>query len=190
MANNEVMTMAAAMAAEKAGGGHKNKIYKVQADEHKAEILSADIQNRLEALREKRDKVNLLDLAEVEARTLEYLEACSLASVFPSVMGLSVQGFGMSRQALNQWLLKNPGSQTAEYIFKVKDIMADILVNASLNNNANSLQALFQLKNHFEHTDKAELQFSQADNNPLGPCQDEETLRKKYMDSVSIVLED
>lgn len=159
-----VPEMTAELAAEREKDGYSKRLYKAQSDEHKGDMLSADIMQRADDLlkSETRDKVDLNDIEDVEQRTYDYFTACADAQVYPSVMGLAVHGFGISRQALNQYLQRNTGSRTAEFICKAKDVMADILTNASLYNNANAVQVIFQLKNHFEHSDKIELQPVQA----------------------------
>lgn len=158
-------TMTQELIEERDKNGYSKKLYrgsnyKIQADEHKGEVLAADIMARANALlqSEERGKVNFGDVADVQARVYNYFQACAAAEVYPSVMGLAVHGFGISRQALNQYMLRNPNSRATEFITKAKDVMADILTNASLYNNANAVQALFQLKNHFEHSDRVEVQ--------------------------------
>ena len=92
-------------------------------------------------------------------------------------MGLAVYGYGVSRQALNDYL-RTHNNETTAFIEKAKDIMADILTNASLYNNANAVQVIFQLKNHFGHSDTVQLQ-------PVAPLEESpfnaEDIRKRYM---------
>lgn len=154
-----VPEMAESMAAERDRSGYSKKLYKVASDEHKSETLQQDILLRVSSLQamEERGKVDFGNIAEVRSRTYDYLNACASAAVYPSVMGLAVHGYGVSRQALNQYLQRN-NNDTTEFIRIAKDIMADILTNASLYNNANAVQALFQLKNHFGHADRVEIE--------------------------------
>ena len=157
--------MAQEMATEREKSGYNKKLYKVASDEYKGEILANDIINRATDLikSQERGKVNFNDLEDVEGRAYAYLQACADSQTFPSVMGLAVHGFGISRQALNQYITRNPDSRATDFINRVKDVIADILTNASLNNNANAVQAIFQLKNHFDHSDKVEIQPIPAD---------------------------
>lgn len=139
----------------------KNKrLYKAQADEHKGQLLANDIITRADALlqSEDRGKVDFNDIDDVKTRTYSYLKACAISEAYPSVMGLAVDAYGISRQALNQYLLRNPTSEATEFIQKTKDVIADILTNASLYNNANAVAVIFQLKNHFEHSDRVDIQ--------------------------------
>lgn len=156
---NDLPTMAQALVAEKERNSYSKKLYKTQSDAHKGDQLQADIANRIVALQEttNREKVDFANLSQVKERTYLYLEACKEASVFPSVMGLAVHGFGVSRQALNQYLLTHNNATTA-FIELTKDVIADILTNASLYNNANTIASIFQLKNSHAFSDKVEIQ--------------------------------
>ncbi len=176
--------MAAALEARKNRDGYTQRLYKAAADEHKGELLQTDLENRITALREaeERERIDLHDLDMVKRRTFEYLEACKQAAVFPSVMGLSVHGFGISRQALNQFLRRNPASPTAEFVNRTKDLMADTLTNAALYRNADPVSVIFQLKNHFEHTDRVEL--APVRENPLGPVPDRDELAARIAATV------
>lgn len=160
------------------------RLYKKMADEHKGDWLQSDIQNKLTALQiaSKRGRVDWKDLEQVQQRTYDYLNACSLSETYPSVMGLAVYGYGVSRQALNQYLASH-NNPTTDFIEKVKDIMADILTNASLYNNANAVQVIFQLKNHFNHTDTVQLQ-------PVQPKEEDTVDIEEIMRRYGIIEED
>lgn len=158
--NQQIDEMARDLIVERDRNSYAQKIYKgsnykAQVDQHKGGILAIDIRQQTAALFEssKRGKVDFRNLEDVKARTYNYFKACEQAEVFPSIMGLASHGFGISRQALNQYLLNHPGSETTEFIRMTYDTIADILTNASLFNNANASQVIFQLKNHFGHSD-------------------------------------
>lgn len=144
--------------------------YKQESDVHKGEMLAANIQTTIEALERtaNRERVNLCDVDQVKARTLEYLQACKTAEVFPSVMGLAAFGFGYSRQGLNKFLRQHPNEVSAQFIEMAKDTFADVLTNQSLYRNADAAQAIFQLKNHNDFADRLEIQ-PVAPESPLGP---------------------
>ncbi len=134
---------------------YKGSNYKAQSDEHKGGVLAIDIRTQAQALMDsvQRRKVDFNNLTDVQTRTFNYFAACSKAEVFPSMMGLAVHGYGISRQALNQYLHRHPDGEVTEFILMAKDVIADLLTNASLFNNANAAQVIFQLKNHFGHSD-------------------------------------
>ena len=108
-----------------------------------------------------------------------YLEACSLSSCFPSVMGLS-GALVCSRQNLHRWLLSHPDHPTTDFISMVKDSMADVLTNASLYNNANAVQVIFQLKNHFDHADRVEIA-PVVPNTQIDSDYNAEEIRRRYL---------
>ncbi len=174
-----VAEMTAELEADKNRSGYTKKLYKQQSDEHKGEQLQSDIGDKLAALKEAdgSTKINWDDIGQVKDRTYSYLEACKNAGVYPSVMGLAVFGYGVSRQALNAYL-NSHNNATTDFIAKTKDIMADILTNASLYNNANAVQVIFQLKNHFNYTDTVQLQPAVAREESTI---DVDAIRKRYL---------
>jgi len=150
---------------EKKSKGKQRINYKVVSDEHKNEVVSADILEHLTGIQEsvRRGKVNFSNLEEVQQRTYDYFVACANAKAFPSVMGLATRGYGISRQALNQYLIAHD-NETTDFIKMVRDNIADILTNESLNNNINPVQTIFQLKNHFQHTDSVTVETNNFNN--------------------------
>lgn len=94
-----VKSLAETLTADKNKNGSKSKVYKELSDEHKGEQIAQSISSKALSLKQaiNAPKVDLSNTAEVQKRTFEYLEACSLSSCFPSVMGLS-GALGCSRQ--------------------------------------------------------------------------------------------
>lgn len=176
-----VQSMADALVEDRSKNGSKAKIYKEISDEQKRGQVSQGIGDAAKSLKQSMNapRVDLSDTQQVQERTFMYFEACATTSIFPSVMGLS-GAMGCSRQNLNRWLLSHPGHPTTDFIERTKDAMADVLTNASLYNNANPVQAIFQLKNHFGHSDRVEIapvvqnQISDNDFNA-------EEIRKRYL---------
>lgn len=173
--------MTKALAAHKNRDGYTGKIYKQQSDAHKGAELSAAMLEQVQALKAttQRGPINWNDLEQVKARTYDYMQACANARVYPSVMGLAVQAYGVSRQALNGFLTKYPDTPSARFIMMVKDTFADVLSNAALFHNADPVSVIFQLKNHFGHTDKVQVEPVplQAETDPVNV----EDIRRRYM---------
>lgn len=159
--------------------GSPKRLYKQESDGHKSEQLQMDIANKREVLRTvvKREKVDFSNLQMVQDRAFAYMEACEKAGVFPSVMGLATHAFGVSRQALNQYLLTH-NNETTDFIALVKDTFADILTNASLYNNANPVMTIFQLKNSHSFVDKLEIAPVQAER---VDTYDPDDIRRRYL---------
>ena len=143
-------------------GGKTGNMYKALADEHKQEMLVADISfvsgylGRRRTLRHPY-QIDLNDVNSVEERTIAYFEACSESKHYPSVMSLCVMGYGLDIQAVELYLREH-NNETTQYIKQVKNLIADIMTNASLYGNADSTSTIFQLKNlhGFQDTVKIE----------------------------------
>lgn len=153
-----VQSMAEALTADREKSGHKTKIYKEIADQHKGQQISLSITSKNNALKQaiNAPRVDLSDTQEVQRRTFMYFEACSMSSCFPSVMGLAA-ALGCSRQNLNRWLLSHAEHPTANFISMAKDVMADLLVDSSLHNNSNAIMSIFVLKNNHGFADRVEV---------------------------------
>lgn len=166
----------------------KRRLYKIDSEEFKKAELAADIGRAIEAISTNRERVDFHDVEDVRQRIVDYFTACAGAGVYPSVQGLAVHGFGISRQALNQWRTRkdNYKTEAAKLIDVACDMMADILTNQSLHNNANPVQTLFQLKNNHAFFDKVEIQAVPYDEEEhLTP----EELERKYqyiLDSIPL----
>ena len=168
-----------ALAEHKRTNRARTPIYAERASAERDTIISRSVENQIAALRKAKPKIDWNNLEQVKARALLYLEACAKSQSVPSVMGLAVHGFGVSRQALNEWIKQHPDSETADFIKRVKDCIADSLTDSSLHNSVNPIMAIFQLKNHHEHSDRVEIEPV-----PHVPVETEfsaEDIRKRYM---------
>lgn len=152
--------MAQEMTDDIANSKRRKDIYKIASEKFKAEQLSQDIGQAIKALNNSAVRVNLNDAEDVRQRIIDYLTACQLSGTYPSVQGLATKGFGISRQWLNMWRLdqKNKGTESLDLIEMAYDLFADIITNQSLHNNANGIQALFQLKNNHSFADRVEIE--------------------------------
>lgn len=144
-------------------------------------MLSADLERKTAALiaAAKKDRVNFDDLEDVQARTVRYLNACRDSGTFPSVNGLCCFGFGVDRNSFYYRLKTHPESPVSQYLETVRDLIADVLVNAALNRNADSIMSIFVFKNHHAFRDSVQVE-------PVTPVKSEddysaEDMRKRYM---------
>lgn len=165
----------------------RKKIYKEQADEHKGGVLAADLERKALALREsiRMNRVDWSDLEDVQRRCLGYLEACKEAQSIPTVSGLAVFALGVSRQALNGYMRAHPNTATAQFLQQMKDIFADTLETAALNNNVNSIMAIFVMKNDHDRADRVQIE-PVAQTNPLGELQDQKELEARILGTVCL----
>lgn len=135
-----------------------NSIYKQQAGEYKKSELSALISCETEKLVEAsaKEKISLEDTEEVKRRTIVYLRACQETSTFPSALGLA-RSLGYSDRALRYWRSKQPNTPTAQWLEMFNDLCADILNQSALDNNANSIVAIFLNKAVYGFRETSEL---------------------------------
>lgn len=160
-----------------------NSIYKQQAGEYKKGELSTLLQAKTQELAEvaTREKVSLADSEEVKRRTIVYLRACEETSTFPSALGLA-RSLGYSDRALRNWRNKQPLSETAQWLEMFNDLCADVLNQSALDNNANSIVAIFLNKAMYGFRETNELVLtpntSQLEEEAAYSA---EEIRKRYM---------
>ena len=112
-AGQSVEEMACQMEAAKQG----NRMYKAQYNEVsaalKAEQFSAALDQQIELLSgvRKNGKIDLDNIAAVEATATRYIESCKRASVVPTILGLSA-ALGYSRKTVWQYI--SPSTRKAE----------------------------------------------------------------------------
>ena len=161
----------------------RRKIYKEQADEHKGAALAADLSRKELALKEsiRANRVNWDDVEDVQRRCLSYLGACRDSQSIPTVSGLAALALGVSRQSLNLFMRTHPDAESAQFLQRIKDVFADTLENAALNNYINSIMAIFVMKNDYDRADRVEIQ-PVAAASPLGDSADAQALMERYGD--------
>jgi hypothetical protein len=156
------------------------RIYKSESCENKAQVLSSTLGDVTEVL--KRDqikhikRVNFDDLEEVKQRTIEYFEACQASRHYPSVMTLCAIGYGCGRDHFLKYL-NSHNNESSNYMQRVKDLIADILTNASLYGTADNVSVIFQLKNLHGFADNIRVEAG-----PVMPDVevDKEAIRKRH----------
>ena len=183
-AGQTVEEMACQMEASKAG----NRMYKAQynevAAELKAQQFDAIIGQQLELLAgvRKDGKIDLDNLAAVEATATRYIESCKRAGVVPTILGLSA-ALGYSRKTVWQYITQHPESRTAQYLDALRSAFAAVLAQLGLSRNCSEAVSIFLLKNSGQGlTDKTELDISAHQESPLGEKADPEALKRKYLE--------
>lgn len=174
------------MEARKQTRSTKN-FYKAQADEHRGELLAADIDRKIEGLKKAiaRERVDWNDLHDVRRRSLEYLECCKEAQAIPTVSGLAVFALGVTRQALNLYLREHPNTPTAVFLSQVKDCFSDVLETSALTRNIDSVMSIFVMKNDHDRADRVQLE-PVTTAQPLGESVDRAALEQRIAGSVIV----
>ena len=183
-AGQSIEEMACQMEASKAG----NRMYKAQynevAAELKAQQFDAIIGQQLELLAgvRKDGKIDLDNLAAVEATATRYIESCKRAGVVPTILGLSA-ALGYSRKTVWQYITQHPESRTAQYLDALRSAFAAVLAQLGLSRNCSEAVSIFLLKNSGQGlTDKTELDISAHQESPLGEKISTEELKRKYLE--------
>lgn len=161
----------------------RRKIYKELSDEHRADTIASNLDMKAKALREsiKQNRIDWDNLRDIQKRCLTYLENCRDAQSIPTVSGLCAYSLGISRQSLNLYMREHPGTETTQFLQRVKDVFADLLETSALNNNINSIMAIFVMKNDHDRADRVQVEpVPQAD--PLGTVTTAEDLASRYGD--------
>ena len=173
--HNEIVSV---LEAQKQTGGRR-KIYKEVSDQHKGEMLAADLERKIAGLREtiRRDRVDWGDLEQVQSR-------CQEAKCLPTVGGLAVFALGYTRQRLNAYMRENPDTPTTQFLMQTKDLLADTLETGALNRNLDSVMAIFTMKNDHDRADR--LQVEPIAPEPLGTAPDQRALEERIAGSVVV----
>ena len=183
-AGQTVEEMACQMEASKAG----NRMYKAQynevAAELKAQQFAAALDQQIELLAgvRKDGKIDLDNLAAVEATANRYVESCRRACVVPTILGLSA-ALGYSRKTVWQYITQHPESRSAQYLDALRSAFAAVLAQLGLSRNCSEAVSIFLLKNSGQGlTDKTEIDLAAHQESPLGEKADPEALRRKYLE--------
>lgn len=176
------------MTAQMQEAKQNNRMYKAQYNEVAAELKAqqfADALNQqveLLAGVKKNGKIDLNDIAAVEATATRYIESCKRAGVVPTILGLSA-ALGYSRKTVWQYITQHPESRSAQYLDALRSAFAAVLAQLGLSRNCSEAVSIFLLKNSGQGlTDKTEFDISAHQESPLGEKISTEELKRKYLE--------
>ena len=179
-AGQTVEEMTAQMQEAKQG----NRLYNQVSAELKNQQFAAALDQQIELLAgvRKDGKIDLDNLAAVEATATRYIESCKRAGVVPTILGLSA-ALGYSRKTVWQYITQHPESRTAQYLDALRSAFAAVLAQLGLTRNTSEAVSIFLLKNSGQGlTDKTEIDLAAHQESPLGEKADPEALRRKYLE--------
>ena len=179
----------AEMGAEMLKARSTSKIYKVQSDEHRADVTKTLVARRAMELSDAPNKkIELGDTEAVKAQTLLYLKCCSDTGSIPSFMGLA-RALGFSRRALYDEIEQRRNPATAQWLELARDTFSDILAESALTNSCNSVFAIFCQKAQYQWRESIEIVARPAE--PLGATpQDVSNIAERYAASLPATGED
>lgn len=158
-----------------------SKLYRAESNALNGEIISDIVscaRQELTAATDRKDRVSLTDAATLKSYILKYLDACSMAQTLPSTKGLS-RCLGCTSRAIDDFLLRNPASESGILLQMFKDTAAQCLSDASLKNACNSIVSIFLLKAQYDYVDKTSVSIAPA-TDPLGSVIDPAEIAEKY----------
>ena len=179
-AGQSIEEMTAQMQEAKQG----NRLYNQVSAELKNQQFAAALDQQIELLAgvRKDGKIDLDNLAAVEATATRYIESCKRANVVPTILGLSA-ALGYSRKTVWQYITQHPESRTAQYLDALRSAFAAVLAQLGLTRNTSEAVSIFLLKNSGQGlVDRAEVDISAKAESPLGEKADPEALRRKYLE--------
>ena len=160
-----ITTMAEAMRTDVDGSAFKSRLYDVSIDIKSGTQTQAFNREFIKALSaaaahniqcDERTRVDLYDMEDVKARLVEYVQACAVAGLLPTMSGLCGWSFKCSRAWISKFKRQNPQHPTTQLLDSTSEVFADCLINSSLANATNSIMSLFVLKNCGGYVDKPE----------------------------------
>ena len=179
-AGQSIAEMTAQMQEAKQG----NRLYNQVSAELKNQQFAAALDQQIELLAgvRKDGKIDLDNLAAVEATATRYIESCKRAGVVPTILGLSA-ALGYSRKTVWQYITQHPESRSAQYLDALRSAFAAVLAQLGLSRNCSEAVSIFLLKNSGQGlTDKTELDISAHQESPLGEKVSTEELKRKYLE--------
>ena len=123
-------------------------------------------------------RISLNDTATIRQKTFEYLDACKETGVVPAKTGLA-RAFGVSRQAIDDFMKRNPTHETSLFLDVVLDAFVEVLTNSALYGGTNIIMSIFLSKAIYKLRDNTTLEIvntSASDNDYSTP----EQIARKY----------
>ena len=145
--------------------------------EDASERVSALIANAAAELDNLPSRISLRDTQTVKAVTRQYLLACEQTGVLPSKMGLA-RAFGVSRQAIDNFISRNGEHDTTEFLRICFDTFAELLSNSALIGGVHPIMAIFVEKAVFGWKEQNVVEISTP--NPLGESISQDELAARY----------
>ena len=167
---------------------NKKTLKKIEDDESKreelkkiarryADLVASEMDSYDKGVVKNETAVDLDDVKAVMERTRDYFCGCADAEIPPTVNSFCVIALGLSIQRVSTYLRTHQNSST-EFISKVKDMIADQTVTASLIRSVDNVTAIFQLKNMHGYADNVRIEAAMPEQLPEI---NEDDLKAEYM---------
>ena len=142
-----------------------------------ADLIVNEIGTYDKSLLKNASAVDLDDCRAVMERSRDYFYGCANAAMPPTINSYCCIALGLSVQRVNTYV-RTHNNATTEFILKVKDMIADQMVTASLKRSVDNVTTIFELKNHHGYADNIRIEASMSEQ---APEIDEDALKAEYM---------
>ncbi len=105
------------------------------------------------------DRISLRDTQAVRNIALAYVNSCAQTGVLPSKMGLA-RACGITRKGIDDYMFRNPESETTVFLSLLFDAFAECLSNAALTGSCHPIFAIFVEKALFGWRDALTIEAS------------------------------
>lgn len=169
----------------------RNNLYKAQSGDYQHEQLQLVLQDKLDDLKmlDLTEPVNLRDAAELKRRAEVYISVCQCRSAFPSILGYS-RALGVSYRALRKHIERNPNDAGSRFLLIFSEMVAEVLHESALANNANSILSIFLSKAIYDISDTAKIELVNGKADDEGNEIDLDEIRERYAKYTDIDYEE
>lgn len=127
----------------------------IEANKDTISALVGNLADRLEESEQRKDRISMYDTEAVKDITLHYIRSCQISGVVPTMSGIAL-AIGMAPDSMSNFMRNHRDSETAKWLFKCKQMFADILNQASLDGAVAPIPAIFTLKANYGWRDDPE----------------------------------
>lgn len=149
-----------------------------------SEIVSAGREMLIKAP----NKIDLHDTEQLIRVTDEYLSRCIRIGVLPTLQGVAA-ACGISRRMVYKYLEEHEGTETADYLERLRSAFTQMRIEAVDKNAAKEVMSIFLLKNSSQgFRDKIDFEPIQP-NNPMQDL-DAEAARRRLLEAIPMEDDD
>ena len=145
------------------------------------EVVSALVEQLAIELATLPKKIDLRDESLIKSVAVAYVNSCVKSGVLPNKSGFC-RACGISRRAMDYYLLHHAEERTAELLRIIFDSFAETLNSAGLANAVNPVTGIFLSKALYQYVDTIKIEADQNIEDPLGKRRSVEEILSNYED--------
>ena len=149
---------------------------KVEDSTDKVQALVGTLADELANMPE---RISLRDTATVKIVAAQYVDACRTVGVIPNKIGLC-RAMGISRQAADSFMDRNPDHPTSQFLEIVYDSFAELLSNSALIGASHPIFSIFITKAVYKWRDNISVEYVGNNQNSIYGEYTPEQVVQKY----------